>query len=149
MATKYPQIAKEWHSTKNGNLRPTQVAARAGRKVWWEIDHTTDDNKTFHFEWQATICDRASGDNCPYLSNAKLYKGFNDLLTVNPNLAKEWDYDKNDKDPSDYFATSHAKVWWKCEFGHSWNAIIGNRTHGYGCPHGYALSRKSGKKSTI
>lgn len=136
LATNYPNLAREWHSTKNGDLRPTQVTARNARKVWWEIYHTTDDNKTFHFEWQATIYDRVTGDNCPYLSNAKLYKGFNDLLTVNPNLAKEWDFEKNDKAPSDYFATSHTKVWWKCEFGHSWYASIeGRHLQNRGCPY--------------
>lgn len=29
-------------------------------------------------------------------------------------LSKEWDYDRNNLDPSDYGLKSHRKVWWKC-----------------------------------
>ena len=31
----FPKIAKEWHSTKNGNLTPKQVTSKTNRKVWW------------------------------------------------------------------------------------------------------------------
>ena len=36
LATTHPEIAKEWHSTKNGNLKPTQVVAGSNKKVWWK-----------------------------------------------------------------------------------------------------------------
>ncbi len=31
---------------------------------------------------------------CPYCSGQKVLKGTNDLQTVNPVLAREWDYEK-------------------------------------------------------
>lgn len=35
--------------------------------------------------------------NCPYCSNRKLLKGYNDFLTTNqnPQLLDEWDYTRN------------------------------------------------------
>jgi hypothetical protein len=45
-----------------------------------------------------------------------------------PDLVKEWDYEKNSKSPFDYALHSNTKVWWLCEKGHSWEAIINNRT---------------------
>ena len=31
----YPLLVSEWHSTKNGNLRPADLAAGSNKKVWW------------------------------------------------------------------------------------------------------------------
>lgn len=35
LAYKFPEIAKEWHSTKNGDLTPDKVTYGSGKKVWW------------------------------------------------------------------------------------------------------------------
>ena len=66
---------------------------------------------------------------------ARLRKGVNDLATVNPQLAEEWDFDRNGGlTPSDVTAGSTRKVWWiekKC--GHSFTGLISNRNKGRGC----------------
>lgn len=65
----------------------------------------------------------------------KLVKGTNDLATVNPTLAEEWNYEKNGTlTPDQVTAGSEKKVWWKCEFGHEWEAIVLSRNRGNGCP---------------
>lgn len=35
LASVRPDLAKQWHPTKNGNLRPTEVAVNSMKKVWW------------------------------------------------------------------------------------------------------------------
>ena len=57
------------------------------------------------------------------------------LLNLNPQLAKEWNYEKNGKlQPDMVTANSHKKVWWKCEKGHEWQSVIAYRNRGYRCP---------------
>lgn len=53
-----------------------------------------------------------------------------------PNLLKEWDYNKNNILPSQVYANSSKKVWWICEYGHSWEGEISARTrkNPTGCP---------------
>lgn len=52
-----------------------------------------------------------------------------------PDLAKEWDYEKNiPLTPSDVTIGSSKKVWWRCEKGHSWQSVIANRVRWSGCP---------------
>lgn len=47
-----------------------------------------------------------------------------------PELLKEWDYGKNgDIDPFSIASASQIPVWWVCEKGHSYNALVSNRTH--------------------
>ena len=36
LAAQYPEIAKQWHPTKNGTLRPESVSAFSNKKVWWQ-----------------------------------------------------------------------------------------------------------------
>ena len=87
--------------------------------------------------WYAPISNRRMrGDKCPYCSGRKVYAGFNDLLTIRPDIAKEWNWEKNSKSPSEYTSGSSARVWWKCQYGHEWQAHIARRTgtRSSGCP---------------
>jgi hypothetical protein len=60
-------------------------------------------------------------------------KGFNDLATKYPEIAKEWDYSKNRKTPDQVAAKSSKKYWWKCpKCGHGWRTEAYVRT-GMGC----------------
>ena len=122
-----PEIAKEWNFDRNGNLKPQNITANSNKKIWWKCNQG--------HEWQARIDHRSSGSGCPYCAGKKVLKGFNDLQTSNPVLAKEWNYKKNNGlTPADVTPNSNKKVWWKCSSGHEWQAIIANRSKGRGCP---------------
>ncbi|OLN24302.1 zinc-ribbon domain-containing protein [Desulfosporosinus metallidurans] len=41
LATTKPEIVQEWHPTKNGNLKPSDVVAGSERKVWWKCKKGT------------------------------------------------------------------------------------------------------------
>lgn len=124
-----PELAKEWHPTKNGSLTPDSVFPSASVKVWWK-------GKCGH-EWQNTINTRAAGRGCPYCSSKKILIGFNDLESTNPELAKEWHPTKNENlTPRDVTFGSNKLVWWKCEKNHEWKARVADRTRTKGnCPY--------------
>lgn len=128
LLTLYPLIAAEWHPTKNGDLKPNEVAIKSNKKVWWLCSKG--------HEWETTIGDRTIGGNgCPFCSNNKLLVGFNDLKTKNPELVKEWHPTKNgDLKPENFFPNSHKKVWWICPKGHEYESYIIYRNNGTGCP---------------
>ena len=123
-----PEIAGEWNFEKNGSLKPEALTAGSRKKVWWKCSKG--------HEWQATIASRKSGNGCPYCSGRQAIKGLSDLLTVNPYLAKEWNYEKNGSlKPDVCLANTPKKVWWKCSKGHEWQARISHRNNGSGCPY--------------
>ena len=133
LAITHPEIAKEWHPTKNDTLKPTDVTAGSNKKVWWicEKGH----------EWEASIANKTAGRGCPYCSNKKVLTGYNDLAITHPEIAKEWHPTKNgDLKPTDVTFGSRKRVWWQCEKGHEWQAKIANRNSGKGCP--YCANRK-------
>ena len=123
-----PQIAADWNYQKNGSLKPENYTVSSGKKVWWKCDKG--------HEWQATIANRNGGTGCPYCSNNKVLSGYNDLQTLNPILAAEWNYEKNGSlIPLDILPNSSKKAWWKCSYGHEWQAAISSRNRGKGCPY--------------
>ncbi len=127
-----PELAKEWDYIKNAPLTPNDVTAGSGNKVWWKCSKG--------HEWQATIFHRnphnaIKGTGCPICSGKKVMRGYNDLQTKRPDIANEWNYDKNiDSQPYDFTYKSNKTVWWKCQYGHEWKAKISDRTRGNGCP---------------
>ncbi|MBE9224205.1 methyltransferase domain-containing protein [Phormidium sp. LEGE 05292] len=126
----YPEIAKQWHSTKNGTLTPNQVSSGSHNKVWWKcaigIDH----------EWETSIANRVQGKGCPFCAGQKV-SVTNSLATLCPELAKQWHPEKNGTlTPSQVTTGSTKKVWWVCTkyLNHEWEASIGHRVSGRGCP---------------
>ena len=126
-----PGLCAQWDYEKN-TILPAEVTAGSGRKVWWKCEHG--------HSWETAICKRAQGNGCPYCSGQKVWPGFNDLATTHPVLLLEWDFEKNSILPTKVSAGMEKKVWWKCKEGHSWEAVVGSRTKGVGCP--YCAGRK-------
>ncbi len=129
----FPDIAKEWHPTKNDRLLPSMVSYGTPKKVWWKCPHG--------HEYRMEVYTRTVLKcNCPICNKKKVLKGYNDLENwcVKHNrrdLLLEWDA-RNDKSPSEYFPHSDHKVWWKCQkCGYQWEAKIDSRTRMHaGCP---------------
>lgn len=135
LATVWPDLAAEWHPTRNGALTPRDVKPSSNRSVWWRC-------KLGH-EWRAATAARTRrGDGCPYCSNRRALAGFNDLATTRPDIAAEWHPAKNGElAPQDVTAGSCRAVWWRCEHGHEWRATVSGRTaKGKGCP--YCANRR-------
>lgn len=41
-----------------------------------------------------------------------------------PSLCREWNYNRNDFNPENFYKSSYTKVWWICNRGHEWKASI-------------------------
>ena len=130
LASLFPAIAAQWHPTKNGDLTPRQVTPYANRKVWWRCEKGHD--------YQAVVGARTlSASGCPYCAGRKVLPGFNDLATLEPNVALQWHAALNGTlTPRMVTTGSRRKVWWECNLGHVWKAAIYSRTgpQKCGCP---------------
>ena len=54
----FPDIAKEWHPTKNNKLKPEDVTKHSGKRVWWLC--------LKGHEWKTSVNNRSRGTNCPH-----------------------------------------------------------------------------------
>ena len=138
LATTNPDIAAEWDYTRNNGVVPQEVLAGSRKIYWWKC-------KNGH-PYDARPLDRKNGDGCPYCSGHRIWVGFNDLATTHPKLSKEWHPFKNTIDIHSVSSGSRSKVWWKCKYGHEWEATVANRTHNHsGCPTCYKLGIRKRK----
>ena len=131
LSVTHPQLAAQWHPNKNGELMPDDVVAGSHKKVWWKCPNGSN------HEWNAPIKNRVRlGRGCPYCANQKV-SVTNSLASLHPEIAAQWHPTKNGTlTPTQVIARSDKKAWWKCPNGsdHEWDASIGSRVRGIGCP---------------
>ena len=147
LSTLRPDLAAQWHPVRNGDLTPEMVTVSSVRWVYWYLPF--DDPKTgkhYEFEWSEPVVLRAMRKECPFISNRAVWTGYNDLETCFPEIAEEWDFDKNgDRKPQKILKYASIKVWWICKNGHSWYASVSSRTRsGSGCPECLRRRRRYG-----
>ena len=65
LTTTNPELALEWHSTKNGDLKPSMVGAGSTKKVWWQCQ------KEQSHIWKTAVRDRKK-TSCPFCANKKV-----------------------------------------------------------------------------
>lgn len=114
---------------KNRPLTPEMRPSGSNDEVYWKCEQG--------HSWKASIISRVeTGCGCAVCSGKETLVGFNDLESRYPEVAAEWDYEKNA--PlllSEVVPGSHREVYWMCsECGHSWHARVYTRTGGHGCP---------------
>lgn len=130
LASRFPELAAQWHPAKNGSLTPQGVSPYSNRKAWWSCPEG--------HEYPAAISAQAmGGTGCPYCAGKKVLVGFNDLQTLEPRVAAQWHPTMNGAlTPEMVTVGSHQKVWWLCPEGHVWKAGIHSRTGAQkcGCP---------------
>ena len=118
-AGRYPELAAQWHPTKNAEKKPTDFWCASSFSAWWQCPN--DSSHT----WKSKIRSRAQNPElgCPICSRvAYSVKIRRPLEETHPQLLKEW----------------HArKVWWRClaNPSHEWESTVRNRAiRGNGCP---------------
>lgn len=118
------QLAREFHPTKNGKLKPKDITLRSCRRVWWKCSKGRD-----HIWQTPVVCRGVHGTGCPFCAGHKV-SYTNSFAAKNPLIAKEWHPEKNgDLTPKDITFRSGKLVWWQClDFkDHEWQAKPSNR----------------------
>ena len=131
LAKAKPDLAAQWHPTKNGTRSLKEVKPQSNKKVWWQCPKNTE------HVWQARIDHRFAGIGCPHCQGQRATNLVN-LKRLYPDIAAEWHPDKNGKKkPENYRPGSNTRIWWRCKRhpDHEWETTINPRVHAEsGCP---------------
>ncbi len=121
-----PDLAMQWHPTRNGALGPKDVTPGSRRKVWWLCEHG-------HW-WSASVLDRVRGKRCTYCGELQK-QGGQAMADVMPVLLREWHPSRNQGIKAREVLCTHPnKLWWLCDRGHEWQATVKSRLAGRPCP---------------
>ncbi len=125
---------REWCIENNENIllqlyenaenekKSYEIGFSSGKKVNWKCPKCG-------MKWMESpnkMTRKGSIKKCPYCIHERPSPYYN-FAKVNPILAKEWNYEKNAKPPTEYLPKSQQKVWWKCDKGHEWESSISER----------------------
>lgn len=118
LATLRPELAAEWHPTKN-TLSPTEVSRGSRKRAWWLC-------RECGREWEAVIKNRTvRNTGCP--SCRGRLRGIAKSGTIqDPQLRAEWS-PKNEHGIDFYSTQSNYKAVWVCSEGHEWEAKLDDR----------------------
>lgn len=141
IAETHPHLLSKWDYSLN-QKGPEEYTAGCGDSVWWKC-------QTCGYSWKTTICHMTSRNSgCPVCLNKVCLPGYNDIATKCPDLLLDWDYSKNEQDPSK-ITTAGLRAFWKCHIcGHEWSSLVASRAKGIGCPQ-CAIKRRAGNKFAL
>jgi hypothetical protein len=132
LAAVRPDLATQWHPTRNGDRTPTNTLAGSTCPAWWKCPAAND------HEWHVSPHSRAYGEGeCPFCIGRRP-SSTNSLSLAHPAVAAEWHGSRNGAlSPSDVPERSARLVWWRCsrDGTHEWRASVCNRSvRRSGCP---------------
>lgn len=131
LASRNPELAKEWHPTRNLPVLSSEIFATTDKKFWWKC------SKDARHEWLAMVRPRhIRGIGCPICGNDWVLEGVNDFATARPDLLQIWDFALNTEiSPKSVTKRSKKKVWWKCleSSNHVYKASVYSKDDGKGC----------------
>lgn len=155
LQAKYPEIAKEWHPTKNiddsGNIiKINKIFSVTHLYAWWLCPNKCPYGCVH--EYQMNVSNRTKHDQgCPFSGCCKTAPKkcclHTSLQFLFPELSSEWHPTKNTLKPYEVLPYSNICVWWKCKKDkeeHEWESCISDR-HNNGCP--YCQNYKAEKET--
>jgi len=129
----YPEIAKEYHPTKN-NRDVNTLTSWSKFNSWWLCSKG--------HEYQSSTGDRVhKTSGCPFCSGRQATPEYN-LKVHSPEIAQYWDYTKNSTTPEQVTPSSHTKYWWTCNKNHSYEDSPNTKQEKPNCPRCFDLDVK-------
>ena len=111
LAVCFPEIAKEWHPSKNDNVSPSDVNKGSGAQIWWMCDRG--------HEWVNTPYNRTrdgAREDCP-----ECHIEDTSIANTAPELLATWDWEENEITPDKVSNASHQEIAWICsDCDHKW-----------------------------
>ena len=132
LAERSEKLLMQWDFEENGDLSPYEIPLNYSLKVAWKCEKCG-------YKWSSSPNTRVRGNkvaNCPHCTGRVAMNGVDDLETLYPDIAKEWDYKMNkDTLPSQIRPYSNKKYYWICPAcSNSYATYPGSRVKGSGCP---------------
>lgn len=141
LSYKHPELLTLWDFEKNDDIQPYQISATSTRLVWWKCPYGHSELRTVNSVRRAPYCTTGI---CKYIGRHI----HNSLKDEFPEIAQEWDYDRNyPLRPENVKPRYRKKVNWICKRGHSYLASPDNRSgKSSGCRECYIIDSAGRKR---
>lgn len=115
-------ILKDWNTEKYGVCDLNEILKNLDQVIEWKCSECG-------LEWSNTVARKIKRKKCPFCEQNRVIVGKDDLATLRPDLAEEWDYEKNGAlKPTQVKLGSNRYAHWICKTCHgSYKTVIGSR----------------------
>jgi hypothetical protein len=121
LATTHPDLAEMWDPAANNTKTPSELSAGSEARVGWRCPH----GHAFIRTPMKLVQTRGL---CPVCSGFMVCRGVNDLPTLRPDIAAEWNSQRNGTlKPTHFQPNSTVMAWWICPQGHELQMVIAFR----------------------
>lgn len=121
ISEEHPEFEPFYDTTKNTRSF-SSFSNKSNEIVWWKCE------EGHSFQWQIYNFSRAGEFICPVCSDKLIVSGINDLATKEPELALEFDIERNHMLPREVSTRStNDLIWWQCQYGHSFQRSPSHR----------------------
>jgi very-short-patch-repair endonuclease len=132
----HPEIEKQWHPTKNGDLKTEDITFGNGKILaWWKC------NKGECHEWTSTTNNRTRGNGCPFCAGQQICKqkkcdGCKIKTFASSTKVNYWNKTLNKEEPYEVFISAKESYWFTCDkCKHDFKSSLNNIYSGCWCPH--------------
>lgn len=145
-----PEIAKEWHPTKNGELTPWDISVRSNKKIWWTCPIGHEDYPMTAHNRMNSACPECGKIKSIATRKKNNLERLKPLAETHQDLILLWHPTKNEElTPWDVVCSSNKRVWWLCENNHETFTSIVSRTKGHMCRKCYEQNKIDRKNQII
>ncbi len=122
-AAEHPEFQIYYDTEKNE--RPFKSYSNMSNEyAWWKCD------KGHTFQWVILNFSRLGRFECPICTSKMFVAGENDLESQYPDLATEFDVEKNGITPDKVaFSYTNEEIWWQCPEGHEFQRSVWYRVN--------------------
>lgn len=117
----HPEVAAEWHPTKNGDLLPKDFMPSDYKWIWWLCAKCG-------YEWNCKLASRSAGTGCVSCYRTRRYNEpilEESLEFIKPAVAALWHPTKNDGMlPTQFRPESTSEAWFQDKDGCEWSRAI-------------------------
>ena len=122
----------DWGANEEAGLDPGNLTCCSSKKAHWVCYKCRAGQP---HKWQAVISDMYASmlrgtRGCPCCEGVQACK-CNSLQSLFPEVAAEWDYERNTGTPAECLAQSHKKYWWHNSRRGHFKVAISDRTRGW------------------
>lgn len=145
------ELMEIWDQDAN-SVSPEDIGKRSDEKVWWICPNGHEHYlQSPHQKLRYPGCPKCNILKRVQNRSMEILKEKGSILITHPEIAKDWDYDKNELSPDTVLAGTHAKYWWKCALcGDSYLMSPNMRSSKYrNCPKCGIVSRGLSKKENL
>lgn len=131
LASTHPELVLQLAKEQPEGVSPQNLKSGSSRIVNWVC--VSNSKHVYPMSPYERITNKSG---CSYCAGKRVLHGDNDLKTLFPEVAAEWEYEENfPHRPENFVPGSNKKFYWRCSWTptHTWIAQINTRTKGHGC----------------